>query len=117
IPIPIRRPRPRLPTLSTLPTWGQRCSFTLLAFLFTIHWFAMLKPEASADGLAMHLAIPMNIAQHHVLTYEPVRFIWAVMPMGSDFTYTIVYLLGGEHAARLLNLVLLVILLWLLHGI
>src|SRR5207249_74202 len=73
------------PDFSILPTWGERTSFTLLVFIFTIHWFAMLKPEAGADGLAMHLAVPMNIAHHHVLTYQPDRFVWAVMPMGFDF--------------------------------
>ena len=31
----------------------------------------MLKPEASADGLAMHLAIPANIAANHMLTFDP----------------------------------------------
>ena len=76
----------------------------------------MLKPEASADGLAMHLAIPANIAANHMLTFDPARYLWAVMPMGADFTYAIVYLLGGEMAARLLNFAILLVLLGLLHA-
>ena len=63
----------------------------------------MLKPEASADGLSMHLAVPANIAANHAMTFEPGRYLWAVMPMGADFTYSVVYLLGGEMASRLLN--------------
>jgi 4-amino-4-deoxy-L-arabinose transferase-like glycosyltransferase len=75
----------------------------------------MLKPEASADGLSMHLAVPANIAAHHILTFHPGRFLWAVMPMGADFSFAIVYLLGGEMAARLLNFAILLVLLGLLY--
>ena len=116
IPIVLLRPRLRLPAFSALPAWPQRLAFAFLAFVFAIHWFAMLKPEAGADGLAMHLAIPADIARHHVLTFQPDRFVWAAMPMGGDFTYAIVYQLGGEMAARLLNLALFALLLALLHS-
>jgi hypothetical protein len=102
--------------MSVLPTWGERLSFALLAFIFMIHWFAMLKPEVAPDSLAIHLAVPADMARHHLLTYHPDRFVWAVMPMGGDFIYAIVYQLGGEHAARLLNLAMLSLLLGLLHG-
>ena len=71
-------------------------------FFLVAHWLVVLKPEISADGLAMHLAIPANIALHHQMTFEPARFLWAVMPMAADFAYSIVYLLGGEYATRLL---------------
>ena len=76
----------------------------------------MLKPEASADGLSMHLAIPANIAANHAMTFDPGRYVWAVMPMGADFTYSIVYLLGGEMASRLLNFTILLVLLGLLYA-
>src|SRR5262249_52076598 len=55
-----------------------------------------------SDGLAMHLSIPANIALQHRLTIEPSRFLWAAMPMAADFSYTIVYLIGGEYGSRLL---------------
>ncbi len=86
---------------------GERAGFGLLVFLLIAQWFVALKPEIGADGLAMHLAIPMNIAANHSLTFEPARFLWAVMPMGADWAYSIVYLLGGEYAAHLLNLAML----------
>ena len=79
----------------------RRCS-RLLVFVLLAHWVVALKPEASADGLAMHLSIPANIAMEHRLTLEPARFVWAVMPMATDFAYAVVYQLGGEFAARLL---------------
>jgi glycosyltransferase involved in cell wall biosynthesis len=88
---------------------GERAAFALLVFVLLMHWLVVLKPEASADGLAMHLAIPANIAANHAMTFEPSRFLWAVMPMGADWSYSIVYLLGGEYAARLLNFAMLLV--------
>jgi glycosyltransferase involved in cell wall biosynthesis len=88
---------------------GERAAFALLVFVLLMHWLVVLKPEASADGLAMHLAIPANIAANHVMTFEPNRFLWSVMPMGADWSYSIVYLFGGEYAARLLNFALLLL--------
>ena len=106
----------RLPAAVPLRSWGERLGCAAFLFVLTTHWFAMLKPEASADGLSMHLAIPANLAAHHVMTFDPGRILWAVMPMGADFTYSMVYLLGGEMAARLLNFAILLVLLGLLHA-
>src|ERR1035438_3566939 len=86
---------------------GERAAFAILVFFLLAHWFVALMPETSADGLAMHLAIPANIAANHALTYQPSRFLWAVMPMGADLTYTITYLLGGEYAAHLIDFTML----------
>jgi len=93
----------------------ERAALALLTFILIMHWLVALKPEASADGLAMHLAIPVNIAAHHAMTFQPGRILWAVMPTGADWAYSIVYLLGGESATRLLNLAMLLALLCLLY--
>jgi hypothetical protein len=98
------------------PTIGTRAGAALLAYILIAQWFVALKPETSADGLAIHLAIPMNIAAHHALTFQPSRFVWAVMPMGADFAYSIVYLLGGEYAARLLDFAMLLAIVGLLYS-
>jgi hypothetical protein len=79
----------RCPLRIGLRTWGERIGRRALVFVVMTHWFAVLKPEASADGLSMHLAIPANIAANHVMTFDPGRVLWAVMPMGADFTYSI----------------------------
>jgi glycosyltransferase involved in cell wall biosynthesis len=115
----VRRELPaclRWPAALQLRGWGERLGCAAFLFVLTTHWFAMLKPEASADGLSMHLAIPANLAANHVMTFDPGRILWAVMPMGADFTYSMVYLLGGEMAARLLNFAILLVLLGLLHA-
>ena len=94
---------------------SQRLAAALLVLILTMQWLVILAPEKSADGLAMHLAIPANIAHRHQLTFEPSRQVWAVMPMGADYGYSIVYLLGGEFASRLLNYAMLLLLTGLLY--
>jgi hypothetical protein len=98
-----------------LRTWAERGSAAMLSLLLVMHWLIVLKPERSADALAMHLAVPADIARHHALTFQPARFVWSVMPMGADWIYSIVYLFGGEPAARLLNFAALLMLVALLH--
>ena len=94
---------------------AERFALASLVFLLGIVWLVTLKPEAGADALAMHLAIPANIAAHHAFTIQPSRLLWSVMPMGADFSFAIVYLLGGEMATRLLNLAWLLVLEGLLY--
>lgn len=89
----------------------------LLVFVLLMHWLVVLKPEAGADGLGAHLAVASNIAAHHAYTVDPSRLVWAVMPMGADWTYSIVYLLGGEFAARLLNFAYLLLMAALLYAV
>jgi hypothetical protein len=86
-----------------VPSWPERAALALVLYVLGLSWLLVLKPEISADGLAMHLAIPAGIAAHHVMPFEPSRFVWAVMPIGADYSYTIAYLLGGEAASRLIN--------------
>ena len=109
LPISIRR--------ADLGTWGERAAAALLVFALATHWLMALKPEISADGLALHLAVPANIAAHHQLTFEPARFIWSVMPLGADWIYSIVYQLGGEAASRLTNFAMLLAIEAMLYGV
>jgi len=92
-------------------------SLALLLFILVIHWLLVLKPEAGADGLVSHLAVATNIAAHHAYTVSPARLLWAVMPMGADWTYSIVYLLGGEFAARLLNFAWFLLILGMIYTV
>jgi glycosyltransferase involved in cell wall biosynthesis len=96
---------------------GERAAFALLVFIMGMHWLVALKPEMSADGIMVHLAVASNVAAHHRMTYEPARILWSVMPLGADWAYSITYLLGGEPAPRLLNFAMLVLLLVLLHDL
>jgi hypothetical protein len=82
-------------------------SVALTGFVMCCHWATAMRPEVSADGLAMHLVIPSAVAQHGRWWYDVDRYSWAVMPMAGDWAYTTVFLLGGEWAAKLLNFGLL----------
>jgi glycosyltransferase involved in cell wall biosynthesis len=97
------------------PSRAARAGLAVLVFVLVAHWFVVLKPENGADALSMHLAIPMNIAVNHAMTYQPARIVWAVMPMGADFAYSIVYLGGGEYATHLLDFAMLLIVVGLLY--
>ena len=96
--------------LSTkLTSWAEPGGFALVVFTLAMDWLVTLKPETGADGLAMHLAIATNIAARHMMTFQPGRFLWSVMPMGADWLFSITCVLGGEMAARLLNLAMLLL--------
>jgi hypothetical protein len=90
-----------------IPERDSPIGIAMTIFAAMALWLVVLKPEVSSDGLAMHLAIPAYVANHHTWPFDAANTIWAVMPMGADFCYTIVYLLGGEYAARLLNFAIL----------
>jgi len=70
------------------------------------HWLIVLKPEVGADGLAMHAVIAARMTADHRWPFDVTEFAWAVMPMGGDWVWTIGWQLGGEAAARLMNLLL-----------
>jgi hypothetical protein len=96
----------RLPKLSV----AEHGALALFGFVALCHWLVVLKPEVSADGLAMHMVIPAYVADHHVWPFDVQNFTWAVMPMAGDWCYTACYLIGGEYAARIVNYSLLLVL-------
>ena len=89
--------RPRPVSLSSYT------ALMLLLFVVLIQFLAVLKPEIGHDGLAMHMAIASRMTAHAVWPFDVQQFAWAVMPMGGDWAFSGVYMVGGEYAARLLN--------------
>jgi len=88
-------------------TAGDYWAMALLLFVLGAHFLMSLMPEVSADGIAIHLTVPMHVAAHHVWHFDVSQVSWAVMPMTAEWCYTTVYLLGGEFAAKLLPFVFL----------
>ncbi|MEO5926577.1 MAG: hypothetical protein ABIR70_22365 [Bryobacteraceae bacterium] len=88
----------------------QAAALAVLLFVLGIHFLAALKPEISADGLSMHLALPAFVADQGQWPFDHQHAIWSLMPAGADALYTGVYLLGGEAASKLLNFAFLAIL-------
>ena len=87
-----------------------------VGFFLFFHMLLVLKPDVSADGLAVHLTVPALIANAHRFDFDFHRFVWALWPMGSDWLFTLAYGLGGEFAARLLNFFFLCGLTFFLFG-
>jgi hypothetical protein len=87
--------------------WSSYAALGALLFVLLSHWLLTLEPEIAPDALAMHLGIPESVATFHKWAFDFKQAVWAVMPMGADWCFTIVNLLGGEAAARLLNLAFL----------
>jgi len=75
----------------------------VLGISLLAHLVLIPKPEVGSDGLAMHLALPVRLAAHHLFAYDPGAFLWSLMPMAGTFSFAIAYMLGGEAAARLLD--------------
>lgn len=107
--------RPRIVLFEPVPAGGAAAWCVGLFPLFA-HWLMVLKPEVSADGLAMHMVIPARMAQAHHWPFDPVEFAWALMPMGGDWLWTIGWQLGGEAGARLMNLLLLALIARMVGG-
>ncbi|HYP07734.1 MAG TPA: hypothetical protein VER03_15985, partial [Bryobacteraceae bacterium] len=85
-------------------SWGAVVGFGVFLYAFLAQWILVWKPETGGDALAMHLAIALDFARNHVFTFDFHQYIWALAPMGADFCYAAAAVLGGEYAARLLNL-------------
>lgn len=101
-----------------LAAWSMRGRADAVAwavglFPLACHWLISLKPEVSADGLAMHMVIPARMSVAHRWPFDVDEFAWAVMPMGGDWVWTIAWQVGGEACARLLNVVLLLMIVWI----
>jgi hypothetical protein len=84
-------------------------ALAVAVFPLLCHLTLIPKPEIGADALSMHLMAPAWVAFQHLWPFDFRHFSWAVMPMGADWCFTGVYLLGGEYAARLLNFSFLVL--------
>jgi len=81
----------------------------LLCNVLGAQFLMCLKPEVSADGIAMHLALPAHLAYWHSWHFDVTRVTWAVLPMAADWCFGTLYILGGEFAAKLLPLVFLAV--------
>jgi hypothetical protein len=85
--------------------------------LLLTHLLVVLKPEVSHDGMAMHLAVPAYVADFGHWHFDATRMVWALTPGGAGWVYTTAYLLGGEPATRLINLLFPLVVLAMLYRI
>ena len=84
--------------------WAAALAAGLLAFTIIINVIFAAKPETGPDGLSLHLWIAAFVESQHYWHFDPTRSAFSLLPMGSDWVFTLGYMLGGEYAARLINL-------------
>ena len=82
-----------------------------------LHFSVSLMPEVGHDALMMHLFVPGHLALNHVWSFDVNTYAWAVMPMLGDWLFSIGYMLGGETAARFINVGFIFILCWLIRNL
>lgn len=91
-------------TLKAPPTTGGSGLLECCIYAASLlHVLVGLMPETGHDALAMHMFVPSRIAHARHWGFDASNYVWAVMPMLVDWLYAIGYLLGGETAARLIN--------------
>lgn len=83
---------------------AERAWIVLAAMIAVMHVIVVAKPEVGYDASTMHLQFAQLVSQHHRWDFDVGRYAWAVMPMGADYAYLSAYLLDGERAARLVDL-------------
>ena len=85
-------------------TRGEHLWLAVLIVLAVLHLIVAAKPDVGYDAATVHLRLPMLMEQHQRWIQDVSRYVWAVMPLGADYSYATAYLLSGETAVRLLNL-------------
>ena len=87
---------------------------TVLALFF---FCVALMPEVGHDALVTHLFVPAHLQIRHEWSFDVTTYVWAVMPMIGDWIYAIAYMLGGELAARMINISFIFVLCWLIRDL
>ncbi len=75
-----------------------------IAAFAVVLFLVALMPERGHDALVKHLMVPERLAWQHYWVFDVDTYVWTVMPMLGDWVYSIGFMLGGEVAARLVNL-------------
>jgi hypothetical protein len=77
--------------------------------VFAIYAFMVARPEVGYDAQTMHMQIAMLMQDSHRFRFDVERYLWAVMPLGADWAFAFAFVLGGEPAARGMNLAFAVV--------
>lgn len=110
--------RVHVPRLGKTPsTPDGLIDLSIVCLPLALQWLAALKPEVGRDALSTHIVVPARMASQHFWAFDVREFLWALKPMGAEWSFTPAWMLGGESAARLLNWALFGVTCWLLHDL
>ena len=82
----------------------ERMWIGIAGIVALIHIVVAARPETGYDASTMHLQFAEHVAADHSFRFGVDRYLWSTMPLGADYMFASAYLLGGEGAARALNL-------------
>jgi hypothetical protein len=91
------------------------CLEVAIAAVAGVHLMVALLPELGIDALAMHLFISSQLSVHNAWDFDVTAYVWAAMPLLVDWIYSYGYLLAGESAARLINVVFILLVAQMVH--
>lgn len=91
---------------------SEQTLLLLVGGVALIHFIVALLPEVSFDALALHLLVPSHMLLRQQWGFDASLYSMAMVPMLADWLFSIGYMLGGETAARLLNLGFTYLLAW-----
>ena len=95
----------------------EHCLNIAITVVAVIHVVVAFMPELGHDALAMHLFIPAHLLSRHQWGFDVGSYVWATMPALGDWIFSIAYMLGGETAARLINVSFIFVLAWLVRNL
>lgn len=78
---------------------------TYLMLGMLVHFIFALMPEVGNDALVFHLFVATQMKSSQGWSFNPDLYAFAVIPMLANWIFSFAYLLGGEAAARLENLI------------
>lgn len=74
-----------------------------IAAVALVYFIVALMPELGFDALWMHLFVPAHMSIRHQWGFDAGTYVWAVIPMLGDWTFSIGYILEGETTSRMIN--------------
>lgn len=95
-------------------TRSDAVNHALVLLPVAANFLVALQPEVGRDALAVHMVVPMRVAAEHLWAFDFREFAWALKPMGTEWSFTLAWLLGGEAGARLVNWLFFAVTAWLL---
>jgi hypothetical protein len=96
---------------------SEYCLNIAISVVALIHIVVAFMPELGHDALAIHLFIPAHLLARHQWGFDVGTYVWATMPALGDWIFSIAYMLGGETAARLINVTFIFVLAWLVRNL
>jgi hypothetical protein len=87
----------------------DRLYFSFVCVSLTLIFVQVLRPETMHDALYTHLRVPAEIKYFLTYHFNLNEHLYALIPLGANWLYALVYVVAGEYSVRLLNATFLVL--------